>query len=86
MYTLHGHGESYRVARAPFSVFGADLMDTSDAEDLDLLLQADADEEAHGPCFNSRHSLDPIGGEIQNACPHEIQLTHPNRTVYAARK
>jgi hypothetical protein len=23
-------------------------------------------------------------GEIQNACTHEFQLPHPNRTVYAA--
>ena len=27
-----------------------------------------------------------VTGEIQNACPHEIQLTHLNRTVNAARK
>jgi hypothetical protein len=25
-------------------------------------------------------------GEIQNACTHEFQLPHPNRTVYAALK
>ena len=56
-YTLYGHGESYRVARAPYSVFGADPMDTSDERDLTLLLLADI-----FLVFCSRHSLDPIGG------------------------
>ena len=48
---LYGHDESYKVARAPYSVFGANPMDMSDEEDLALLLLADAEEEAHCFCF-----------------------------------
>ena len=40
-YTLYVHSESYRVARAPYSVFYADPMDTSNEEDLALLLLVD---------------------------------------------
>ena len=36
---LYVHGESYSVAHVPYSVSGADPMDTSD-EDLALLLRA----------------------------------------------
>ena len=45
---LYGHYLSYRVAHAPYSVFGASPLDTSDEEDLALLLLADAEEEATG--------------------------------------
>ena len=51
LYTLYGHGKSYRVACAPYP------MNTSNERDLALLLLADM-------ClvFDSHHSLDPIGG------------------------
>ena len=41
VYATYVHGESYRVARTPYSVFGADPIDTSDGEDLAPPLRAD---------------------------------------------